>query len=76
VRNDRQDYERTHRNWLERLKARRSELTAIVGGDVVSRYAKGIGLFTIGFHTGRMNLLRIALRRNDQPRFWSLAENA
>ena len=67
VRNDRKDYERTSRVWLSGLKTNRAKLLDMVGPEVVARYEKYLSLFLIGFHTGRMNLLRISLRRYDRP---------
>jgi len=67
VRNDREDYERTTRAWLSGFKAHRATLLDMVGAEVVARYEKYLSLFLIGFHTGRMNLLRITLCRYDRP---------
>jgi cyclopropane-fatty-acyl-phospholipid synthase len=68
VRNDRHDYEATNRAWLSRLKADRPELVRMVGEDVVARFQRFLSLFTIGFHTGTMSLLRITMRRNEPTR--------
>ena len=67
VRNDRQHYARTAREWLRRLRARRTEAIALVGAKNVTRYETYLGLFVIGFHTGTLHLLRLTLNRNDKP---------
>jgi len=69
-RNDREHYERTTREWLRRLRANRHLAVPLVGDLVFERYAKYLSLFTIGFHTGRMHLLRITFQRNNSPHFW------
>jgi cyclopropane-fatty-acyl-phospholipid synthase len=67
VRNDRAHYERTCVEWRRRLRARRDEAVALVGEPIVRRYEKYFQLLSIGFHVGTMGLLRIALRRIDEP---------
>jgi cyclopropane-fatty-acyl-phospholipid synthase len=68
LRNDREDYERTCKAWLSRLKANRAAAVNLVGEEVVSRYEKYLSFSSIGFKLGTMNLLRITLRRIDNPR--------
>nr|WP_199349880.1 cyclopropane-fatty-acyl-phospholipid synthase family protein [Nostoc flagelliforme] len=68
LRNDRNDYKRTSQFWLSKLKANRAEAVNLVGEEVVVRYIKYLSLFSIGFHTGTMDLLRITMRRIDKPR--------
>ncbi len=63
LRNDRQHYADTFRHWSARLSARRAEAVRLVGEDKVRNYQKYQALFTIGFHTGAMDLYRIHLRR-------------
>lgn len=67
LRNDRLDYEATLKHWYFNLRARKAEAVALVGKEAVANYEKYLSLFMIGFHTGAMNLLRIALRRVDTP---------
>jgi len=67
VRNDREDYERTCRAWLSRLKANREAAVDLVGEETVFRYEKYLKFSIIGFHTGKLVLLRLALRRIDNP---------
>jgi cyclopropane-fatty-acyl-phospholipid synthase len=68
LRNDREDYARTSREWLRRLRGRRAEAVALVGEPVTARYEKYLKLLTIGFHTGSMGLVRASFRRIDRPR--------
>lgn len=63
LRQDRNHYARTARAWLSRLNAHAAEAAALVGPDTVETYKKYLGLLVVGFHTGTMNLARIALRR-------------
>ncbi len=69
LRNDRQDYARTCRVWLSRLRALRSAARDVVGADVVARYETYLKMAWIGFHTGKLDLLRITVRRIDSR--WS-----
>lgn len=68
LQNDREHYERTLKVWLKRLKANRKEAVELVGEEVVARYEKYLSFCIIGFHTGTIDLLRISMRRNDNPR--------
>ena len=68
LRNDRQDYERTCRVWLARLDRARPAAEAVAGPDLVERYRKYLKLARIAFHTGKLDLYRITLRRIDRPR--------
>ncbi len=65
LRNDRQDYRRTCRVWLSRLKAKRGAAVDLVGEEVVARFEKYLKVAWIGFHTGKIHLYRITLRRID-----------
>lgn len=67
VRNDRHHYARTSLEWRRRLLKRRAEAVALVGEDAVARYDKYLHLWAVGFHTGTMGLLRLQLRRLEQP---------
>jgi cyclopropane-fatty-acyl-phospholipid synthase len=68
LRNNREDYVRTWKAWLSNLKANRKAAVNLVGEEMVARYEKFLSLFTIGFHAGNMDLLRITMRRIDNPR--------
>jgi len=63
LRNDRTHYADTFRHWSRRLTARCDQAVALVGAEKVKTYQKYQGLFTIGFHTGAMDLYRIHLRK-------------
>jgi cyclopropane-fatty-acyl-phospholipid synthase len=67
LRDDRSHYERTMQQWRRALRARRAEAIAIVGEAAFTRYDRMCAMFAIGFHVGTMSLLRIALRRIDDP---------
>jgi cyclopropane-fatty-acyl-phospholipid synthase len=68
LRNDGQDYHRTCRVWLKRLKARRTEAVALVGEPVVERYLRYLKLSAVLFEHRRCYLYRIAWRRIDPLR--------
>ncbi|MDH3600194.1 MAG: class I SAM-dependent methyltransferase, partial [Candidatus Tectomicrobia bacterium] len=68
LRNDRDHYERTLREWRRRLRANAAAATDLVGEEVVKKYEKYLSLFMIGFHTATMNLSRFTLKRIDVPR--------
>jgi len=65
VRNDREHYAETFREWSRRMRAAKSQAIALVGDAEVKKFETYQGLFTIGFHTGAMQLLRLTLRRLD-----------
>jgi cyclopropane-fatty-acyl-phospholipid synthase len=62
LRNDRADYWRTCRVWLERLTARRAEAVALVGEEVVARYVRYLKFAAVLFNHGQCSLLRVALQ--------------
>jgi cyclopropane-fatty-acyl-phospholipid synthase len=62
LRNDRQDYARTCREWLRRLQDQRDAAVAVVGEEVVARYERYLQYSFIGFETGNLALFRITLR--------------
>jgi cyclopropane-fatty-acyl-phospholipid synthase len=61
LRNDREDYGRTCREWRRRLRANREQVVRIVGEEIFSRYERYLQLSTIGFETGHLALFRITL---------------
>lgn len=63
LRNDREDYARTCREWLSRISERRADLVSMVGEEMVTRFERWLKLSVIGFHTRTMSLLRITLAR-------------
>lgn len=66
MRQDGAQYERTLKQWLNNLKARRDEAVAIRGEAGVKRYEKYLAMFAVAFHLRGMNLARLTLRRIDQ----------
>jgi|SRR5579863_711856 len=68
VRNERNQYEKTIREWRQRLIQHREEAVRLVGEETVARYDKYLQLSLIGFHIGTTGLLRITLRRVTDPR--------
>jgi cyclopropane-fatty-acyl-phospholipid synthase len=68
LQNDREDYRRTCRVWQKRLLARRAEAEALVGSEIVARYLRYLKLSATLFHSGYAYLLRLSLRRLDEPR--------
>lgn len=66
LRNDRADYETTLKHWYFNLRANKRRAIDLVGPEAVANYEKYLSLFMVGFHTGAMNLLRIAMRRIDR----------
>jgi cyclopropane-fatty-acyl-phospholipid synthase len=63
LRNDHEDYERTCRLWLQRLRQKRDDAIQLVGDAVVSRYERYLQLSTLGFKTQRLALYRLTLSR-------------
>jgi cyclopropane-fatty-acyl-phospholipid synthase len=62
LRNDRLDYARTCELWLANLRARRSAALALVGEETVRRYEQYLRLASVGFHMGKLDLLRVTFR--------------
>jgi len=62
LRNDRLDYARTCELWLAGLRARRSAGVALVGEETVRRYEQYLRLASVGFHMGKLDLLRVTFR--------------
>jgi len=67
LRNDRLDYARTLREWMSRLKRRRSQAVSLVGEEATQRYERYLQYSFIGFQTGNLDLYRITLRRLELP---------
>ncbi len=65
VRDDREHYARTYELWWRRLRANRRQAELIVSKEVIERYERYMQLMMIAFHTGKMGLLRLTLRRVD-----------
>jgi cyclopropane-fatty-acyl-phospholipid synthase len=60
--NHRLHYARTLEIWAARLTERRDEAVRLVGMDVTSRYERYLKQTAVGFHMGKIGLLRLALR--------------
>jgi len=67
VQNDREDYVRTCRAWLLRIKQHRKRAVAEAGETIVARYETWLKYCMVSFHTGTAALMRLTLRRIDQP---------
>jgi cyclopropane-fatty-acyl-phospholipid synthase len=63
LRNDREHYARTARCWLSNLRKSRAAAVDKVGEAEVAMFEKYLSLLVVGFHTSRMNLTRLVLRR-------------
>jgi cyclopropane-fatty-acyl-phospholipid synthase len=63
IRNDRRDYARTTRDWLDRLKARRPEAAALIGTDRVEDFLRYFRLSVGCFELGNLLLLRVVFTR-------------
>ncbi len=63
LRNDRHHYANTLRHWQKNLRAHKDEALALVGEAKYRDYEKYLALMVVAFHTGTMNLSRLALRR-------------
>lgn len=63
LRNDRHHYAQTLRHWGRSLKQNKEQAIALVGEATYLDYERYLALMVVAFHTGTMNLSRIALRR-------------
>jgi cyclopropane-fatty-acyl-phospholipid synthase len=70
VRNDRGDYVKTLRAWLDRLRERREEAVAASSEEVVARYERYLRMFAYSMELGAFTLLRLTMRRIDLPGRW------
>jgi cyclopropane-fatty-acyl-phospholipid synthase len=68
IRNDPHDYERTCREWLQRLRSNREQAEAVVGIETASKWERYLELSVRGWQLRATSLLRISLRRIDRPR--------
>lgn len=67
MRNDREHYARTCREWAQRLHAVRADAVAASSEQVVARYERYLPAGARLFEEGHTLLLRFALRRCDRP---------
>ncbi|MES2938568.1 MAG: class I SAM-dependent methyltransferase [Pseudomonadota bacterium] len=63
VRNDRLDYARTCNLWLRQLKQQRAAAERVAGKEVVEKFEKYLALSSVGFHQGKLCLLRLTAQR-------------
>jgi cyclopropane-fatty-acyl-phospholipid synthase len=68
LRNDRAHYVRTIEQWSHRLRRSRPEAVSLVGEDAVVRFQRYLKLSAYMFMQGACDLIRVSLRRIDQPR--------
>lgn len=62
---DRESYAKTLTQWYRSLKDNKDTAIDLVGRQKVDDYLNYLGICAIAFHTGNLNLVRIALRRLD-----------
>lgn len=70
VRNDRDDYVKTLRAWLGRIKERRDDAIAASSEETVARYERYLRMFAYSMELGAFTLLRLTMRRIDLPGRW------
>jgi cyclopropane-fatty-acyl-phospholipid synthase len=70
VRNDRDDYVKTLRAWLDRLRAQRVDAVAVSSEEVVAWCERYLRTFAHSFELGAFTLLRLTMRRIDLPGRW------
>jgi cyclopropane-fatty-acyl-phospholipid synthase len=70
VRNDRDDYVKTLRAWLDRLRTRRADAIAASSEEVVARCERYLRMFAHSMELGAFTLLRLTMRRIDLPGRW------
>jgi cyclopropane-fatty-acyl-phospholipid synthase len=68
LRNDPLDYARTCQEWLNRLRKNRVAAVEAAGEDLTEKWERYLELSVRGWKIRATNLLRIAMRRIDQPR--------
>lgn len=66
LRNDREHYEWTCREWFRRLRTNRAQAVVLAGEETVRRYERYLRTFSYSFALGAFQLLRIVLRRIDR----------
>lgn len=62
LRNDRLDYAKTCKAWLDNLRAQRDAAVKLVGADGYERYQTYLSYSHIGFRLGNLDLYRITLK--------------
>jgi len=62
LRNDRLDYARTCKAWLDNIARNREAIVAKAGEEATARYERYLQYSFIGFHTAKLDLHRLTLR--------------
>tara|TARA_R110002073_G_scaffold98742_2_gene226270 strand:+ start:103 stop:996 length:894 start_codon:yes stop_codon:yes gene_type:complete len=62
--NDRHGYARTCKEWVDRLRGKRSQAVALVGEAGYERYQRYLNYAFLGFASGNLDLYRVTLQRN------------
>ncbi len=70
VTNNRDDYVKTLRSWLGRIKERRDDAIAASSEETVARYERYLRMFAYSMELGAFTLLRLTMRRIDLPGRW------
>jgi cyclopropane-fatty-acyl-phospholipid synthase len=68
LRNDPEDYARPCQSWLDRLRNNRSLAVAAASEELVEKWERYLELSVRGWKLRAINLLRITMRRIDNPR--------
>ncbi len=68
LRNDPEDYARTCQEWLDRLRKNHAAAAAAVGEELTQKWERYLELSVRGWQLRATNLLRITMRRIDNPR--------
>ncbi|HSR24872.1 MAG TPA: class I SAM-dependent methyltransferase, partial [Candidatus Eisenbacteria bacterium] len=69
LRSDGDDFARTCRQWLVRLRGREAEAAALVGRGTVRRFARYLAASELQFRTRVITNYRLVLRRRPAPRW-------
>lgn len=75
LRNDPLDYARTCQEWLSRLKKNKAAAVAAAGQEVAEKWERYLELSIRGWLLRATNLLRISMRRIDNPRVNRVADD-
>jgi cyclopropane-fatty-acyl-phospholipid synthase len=68
IRNRRQDYVTTLKEWRHRLSQRRAAAVALVGDDTVKRYDRYFRISEFTLDKGNCDLLQLSLRKINHPK--------
>jgi len=68
IRNDRDHYRRTLRQWFSALKENRARCVELEGEEEVARFEQYLRLMAYMFEVGGLDLYRLTLRKIDNPK--------